>query len=167
MHHQSSSRDIIQEVDYENVCDVSSTPFTMKDNIAYSTIKFIGTEIHWNKLCEQICDHRMYTFNLWLLYTSQYFRTSMYSNIMSSCNCPCSYISEKNWLICYICMVWFSSVSLSCNVLNPDHMPNSATWCCHSVRGNLVIEQHDSTKLLLIMRCFDHHRCEQLQSLRD
>ena len=44
-HHQSSNRETIQEVDYENVCNVSSTPFAMKDNIAYSTVKITGTSL--------------------------------------------------------------------------------------------------------------------------
>ena len=35
---QSSNREIIQEVVYEETCNVSNVPFCMKDNIAYSTV---------------------------------------------------------------------------------------------------------------------------------
>ena len=58
--------------------------------------------------------------------------------------------------------VWFGLAQSAFSQLRPGHMPILLHTAVH---GNLVIEQHDSTKLLLIMRCFDHHRCEQLQSL--
>ena len=35
---QSSNKEMIQEVVYEEACNVSNVPFCMKDNIAYSTV---------------------------------------------------------------------------------------------------------------------------------
>ena len=45
IHQQSFNREMIQEVVYEEMCNVSSKPFCMKDNIAYSTVKETETSL--------------------------------------------------------------------------------------------------------------------------